>query len=399
MKRIICCLMALLLVFVCGGCGAPNTNGSSHEQTTTAKPGADNNFELSAKDFVSGITAGFNLGNTLDACYSWGDIPKNNPTPEQIETGWNNPVTTQEMFDAYAAEGFNAARIPVTWYLSVTESDGKYTISDEWMNRVKEVVGYAQKNKMYVIVDMHHEEDGWLSIAGTDSEFEAVKEQYRQLWGQIAAAFKDYDEKLILEAANEIIYKAEDGEDWWGKESWYFDRLNELYQIFVDTVRSSGGNNDRRYLMLPTYGAQWYSQQMKPLLVPNNDQRVIIDIHWYTMPQQGADMSAYTDEVKGYIQGMYDNIMYYDWPLVLGECGPMANAATSLKVSWTKTVARIAYQYGIKCFIWDDGGNFMQLDRRKLEWTDDSFISAFVEAATAKYEPIESETETEQEQD
>ena len=37
--------------------------------------------------------------------------------------------------------GFNAIRIPVSWHNHVSGDD--YTISDEWIARVKEVVDYC----------------------------------------------------------------------------------------------------------------------------------------------------------------------------------------------------------------------------------------------------------------
>ncbi len=66
---------------------------------------AEADFSKSAADFASQINVGWNLGNTLDVAECWGG-----------ETGWGNPVTTKQHITAIKEKGFNAIRIPVTWY-------------------------------------------------------------------------------------------------------------------------------------------------------------------------------------------------------------------------------------------------------------------------------------------
>ncbi len=258
-------LCAAILCSVMIMSGIVSSAQTSHEQ-----------FSLSTTDLVKEMGAGWNLGNTFEATDRWDSGWSDSFTVNDVETGWGNPTTTQAIFDKVADQGFKSVRIPVSWYRWVDDDNG-YKIDSAWMSRVKEIVSYAYAHDMYVIVNMHHDDKDWLDISKTGDEWEAVKEKYQAIWVQIAAEFKDYDEHLLLEGGNEMVA---DG-DWWGHSQYYFDNQNELYQIFVDTVRSSGGNNAKRYLVLPTYGAQWYSHQWGNLVIPNGDSHCIIDIHWY----------------------------------------------------------------------------------------------------------------------
>ena len=57
----------------------------------------------------------------------------------------------------------------------------------------------------------------------------------------IATRFKDYDEHLIFESMNEEF----DG-TYGDPNRTHYENINTYNQIFVDTVRQTGGNNDKR---------------------------------------------------------------------------------------------------------------------------------------------------------
>ncbi len=339
-------------------------------------------FSQSAIDFVRDITAGWNLGNTFESCDSAGQRPwpEDNAdlTPEFAETNWWNPVTTQEMFDKVAQTGFNAVRIPATWYkFTIQDEDGNYTVRQDWIDRIQEVVSYAQKHDMYVVVNMHHDDKQWLDLAATGETWDAMVEKYTQIWACIADAFKDYDEKLILEAGNEML----GDNDWWGHQEYYFEHQNQLYQAFHEVVRNSGGNNDKRYLMFPTYGAQWYAHQYEKVWIPENDDHVIYDIHWYSGNTDTAEYHSYFSAISDYFtrKGV---------AVLMGECGLNKNVPSATKAAWAKAYFGTAASYGLKCFIWDDGGNMQVLDRRKLSWVDDNMMQVIINTAKEEYVPV-----------
>ncbi|MGN0114208.1 MAG: glycoside hydrolase family 5 protein, partial [Acutalibacteraceae bacterium] len=323
-------------------------------------------FSLDAIDFVKNFKAGWCLGNTLEATGRWGESWNDNYTVNDVETGWGNPTTTQAMFDKVAQQGFNAVRIPISWY-RWTDDSNNYKIDDAFMARIKEVVGYAYSNNLYTIINMHHDDKDWLDIGASDDDWAGILEKYNAIWTQIANEFKDYDEYLIFEGSNELV----NGGNWWGSDA-DLARVNDLHKNFVNTVRATGGNNKLRYLMLPTLGAQWYEHQWGSLKIPNNDKHCIIDIHWYD-----TDTSKY----ESYMSAIYKGLVAKGTPAVFGECGINKSKSDSTKATWAKSYFGTARKYEIPCFIWDDGGDFQVLNRKTNQWVSQDQVDAAIDGA------------------
>lgn len=354
---------------------------------TVMNAGADADFSKSPKEFVSGIKVGWNLGNTFDA--GWLVNSLSNPSIYEQETACGNPKTTQAIIAKVAESGFNAIRIPVSWGLQTTESNGVYTVNPELFERLKEVISLCYSYDMYVIINMHHDDQGWLNISVDDDEWEKIKEKYRQIWEQIADSFKYYNEKLIFEGANEVTATCvfdgcgtSTGKCWWGHSTDSFERLNELYQIFVDTVRDSGGNNGegQRYLMLATYGAQWYNNQINHLTIPNGDSHIIVDIHWYAASDQMNESTR-----RGFANTWKSFSNANNVGIVIGECGFSESTSETTKVSWAGSFVKdLKDTYDIPVFLWDDGGNMKILERKynPPAWSSNSqkYIAAVMEA-------------------
>ena len=372
MKKIICLLLSFAFVISLISCS----------KSASPVSVSDDEFSKSAKEICSDMVAGWNLGNTLDACQSWGNIP-DAPTPQEQETGWNNPLTTSEMIKKVADTGFNAIRVPVTWGLQLEEKDGKYTIKKEWLERVKEVADYCINANVYTIVNMHHDDGTWLNISASDDEWEKIKDKYKQLWEQIADIFKDYGEKLVLEGGNEMTAntlfdgcgESDTDKCWWGHNQVAFDRINELYQIFVDTVRSSGGYNDKRYLMLPTYGAQWYDNQINKLKIPNGDKHIIMDVHWYQADTSDKEANRWV------FKTMRTFADENEIGAVLGESGMMAEYTDDKKKDYADNVVGCAKEYDIPVFLWDDGGDVKVLERSSLTWNSEVYVNEVIKVA------------------
>ncbi|MDE6596698.1 MAG: cellulase family glycosylhydrolase, partial [Oscillospiraceae bacterium] len=196
-----------------------------------------------AAQIVADMRIGWNLGNTFDSANcSW----LNNKL--DYETGWGNPKTTKDMITAVKKAGFNTIRIPVSWGDHIDNS-GK--IDKAWLDRVQEVVDYACDNDMYIILNMHHD-NNWIPL-DEKNEVAATK-KYKYVWKQIAERFKDYDEKLLFEGRNEPRTEGSANE-WNGGTKAERDVLNRMYEAFVSTVRATGGNNKTRILVIAPYGA------------------------------------------------------------------------------------------------------------------------------------------------
>ena len=159
----------------------------------------DDNIGETAQQTVKNIFAGWNIGNSLE-------VPDG-------ETAWGNPATTQKLIDGVKAAGFNAVRIPCAWNSHLVADAEPFTIDPAWLKRVREVVDYAYRNGMYVIINTHWD-GGWLELHANANDCAAVVKKEKAIWTQIAAEFADYGQRLIFAGNNEIRNKVGGNENW-----------------------------------------------------------------------------------------------------------------------------------------------------------------------------------------
>ena len=277
MKKFLALLLTLcLLLALCAGCAHADSAVTVPDLTTTRRPIPENE----AMAFLKKMGVGWNLGNTFDAIKAaW----NRNADEMTVETSWVNIRTTEAMIEAIQAAGFSSIRIPISWHDHVSGPD--YEISERWLTRVQEVVDWAYSRGMYVIINIHHDEDQFLPAS---SHYEESAHYVECIWRQLAARFRDYDEHLIMESMNEPRLVNSSYE-------WMFnptipacvdaaDCLNKLNQLFVDTVRATGGNNADRYLMVPAYDAAPANAVRDSFVLPTDaaDNKIIVSVHAYT---------------------------------------------------------------------------------------------------------------------
>jgi endoglucanase len=324
---------------------------------------------ISATKLVADIKVGWNLGNTLDAV----KFGSNLPVPE-LETAWENPVTTKEMITAIKDAGFNAIRIPVSW-TKCTDSD--YNIREDWMERVTEIVNYAVDNDMYILLNTHHDGYAFKLIGNITASINA----FRKIWEQIACNFQNYNEKLIFEALNEPRTSGSSAE-WNGGTSAEHANLNEYYKVFVKIVRSCGGNNDKRFLMINSYAASGLSEAMKGLKIPADtaQNKIIVSYHAYepydfalneksSVKTWNKSSGSDTSPITSRINLAYNLFVSNGIPVVIGEFGALDKDNESARAAWAEFYVKSAAEKGIKCFWWDNGGDFKIFDRNNNTFT------------------------------
>ena len=392
------------------------------------KAGGDDVGSLTSLELVHKMTAGWNLGNTLDAHWNgpaWGNFAD----PKEQETMWGNPVTTKEMINKIKETGFNTVRIPVTWYI-FTGPAPDYKIDDDFMDRVQEIVDYVIQNGMFCILNTHHEdyhkggnwECGWLTlyyVDGKDSrpfndaEKDELKKRIGKLWEQIAERFKDYDEHLIFEAVNE---PRTEGLGNFTKEMWaeQGSLLNEINQTFVDVVRAGGGKNPGRHLMVTPYFASvgtdtndgegrisgFIDKETGKLKINDPKDRLIASVHYYepwgfvTAPDDSEWFSWYFDLRIGSVSWNIEQVLkimdkYFvknNIPVIMGETGAIFRAMSDGEsnvgeiVKWADYYIVKLKEMGIPSVIWDDGGSFKLFDRRNLDWLYPDYADAIIKA-------------------
>ena len=384
-----------------------NGNGSDNEPNTE-KPGLSGKTSM---ELTGQMGAGWNLGNTLDS--HWGEAyPWTASLPLGQETLWGNPKTTKAMIEKVKEAGFKTVRVPVTWYIA-TGSAPNYTINNTWMNRVQEIVDYVIDNDMFCILNLHHEDkltdrgysnNGWLYFGGTgtvsESDKTIMKNRMGKLWEQIAERFKDYDEYLIFEGLNEPGMHENGG--WTSAKATF---LNELLQIFVNTVRAGGGKNPERHLMIPPYCAaidMWGDKtaQLNAFLngnkprVTDSKNKLIVSLHYYE--PYGFCMAKSNDTwyrsvyntSDGHISGNVNSVLsviknFTDKgiPVVMGETGASGTRAEAERVKWANDYLKKVNALGVPVVLWDDGGDFKLLNRSSRTWYFPNLTKAIVDAA------------------
>lgn len=328
----------------------------------------------SADEIVSEINVGWNLGNTLDSYNT-------SKTGLATETGWGNPKTTKEMIQSVKNAGFNAIRIPITW----GEHMNGDTIDPEWLERAAEIVDYAYNEGMFVIINMHHDDAIWFEP--DDSEYSADSAKLKAIWGQIAARFADYGDRLLFEGMNEPRTIGSTDE-WMGGTAAERAVINKYEQDFVDTVRKSGGNNAERSLIITSYAASAETSAINDVVVPNNG-NIIVSIHYYAPWQFSDGTSTVFDEAgKSELEAKFSELKkkFADkgTPVIIGEFGCVNAAPENVRTDYYNYYIKSAMSQGIKCFIWDNGistgdQSFGIFNRSSLSWNE-AILKAITDA-------------------
>lgn len=292
-------LLSLLLVCVLGlgmvACG-DNTGNSENSGTENDNTGAseDNGSEgeltgirkeLTATEVVKLMGNGINLGNTMEACDT--ALGPDKPV-STYETKWGQPVTTQAMITSMKEAGFDSIRIPVAWANTMNWTEGNYSISEDYLKRVEEIVNYALNEDMYVVINDHWD-SGWWGMFGQPDQAtrDAAMEMYTSMWTQVANYFKDYSDYVIFESGNEEIGNrlndTINGVAGTLTEDECYEMANKINQTFVNIVRGTGGNNAYRFLLIAGYGTNIADTIDNRFVMPTDtvDSKLILSVHYY----------------------------------------------------------------------------------------------------------------------
>lgn len=320
------------------GGNAAVTTAADDSAVTTAVSSLGNPDEeeilkgLNALELTQLMGNGINLGNTMEAYNHNAYVNGSDPT--SFENLWGQPTTTQEMINGMKAMGFDTLRVPVAWTNGMNFESGDYTIDERLMNRVEEIVNYALNADMYVIVNDHWDGSWWGMFGSEDMAVrEKAMEMYKSMWTQIGERFGGYSYKLIFESANEELGDRLNDSDITGtkgiltKDECY-EKITEINNEFVKTIRSLGGKNEDRFLLIAGYNTDIMNTCDDRYVMPDDtaEGKLFISVHYYTpwdycgtdaIQQWGSPddyeeqngllemMSKFTDKGYGVIIGEY----------------------------------------------------------------------------------------------
>lgn len=369
LSRAAALLLAGVMTAAVAGCG----KNSDSEAKDTAKKWT----ELDQTQITEAMGLGWNLGNQLEA--SSGGLPS--------ETCWGNPEITKELIDSIKAQGFKTVRIPVS-YLDMIGDGPDYKIDTDWLDRVQEVVDYVVDNGMFAIVNMHGDgyytvDHSWLLCAEDDDKQTEIKDKYGKVWTQIADRFKDYDQHLIFESMNE-----EFNNDYGKPDANAYENINAYNQIFVDSVRATGSNNEKRWLLLPGWNTNidYTAGDDYNFKIPTDNgckadgKRIMISVHYYdpfnftidenktAKTQWGKyavknyDNWGQEDHVDSQMALLNEKFVSQGYPVVIGEFGAQDKTEkfadyNEFRRYWAEYLIKAAKKNGVVCVYWDNGYN------------------------------------------
>ena len=383
---------------VAGSFTAPFSVQAAKKDTTSFE-------DLNQSQIVEAMGPGRNLGNQLESVTD--NVPE--------ETNWGNPVITEKLIQSVKAAGFKSIRIPVSYFAKI-DDDKDYTIDSKWLDRVQEVVNYCIKNDLYAVINIHGDgyntiDGGWLLCNGKNQT--EIKKKYKKVWKQIAERFKNYDEHLLFESMNEEF----DG-SYSEPNKEYYQNINDYNQIFVDTVRKTGDNNTKRWLIIPgwntnidytagDYGFKLPTDQYRDKSIDKEEQRIMISVHYYSpwdfcggencvITQWGNEAddpsktSTTCDEtyMKNQLNLMKTTFADKGYPVFIGEYGSINKTSYDseneyYRAYFARKLCQLSRKNGCIPMYWDNGYNgvhgFGLFDRTTCEITQPVIIDAIME--------------------
>ncbi len=361
---------------------------------TSPKAPDQTGMSSTAVQLAAKMHLGWNIGNTMEA--------------EGGETGWGNPQITESYVKFVKQTGFNAIRIPCAWDWKHLSDREKAAIDPVWLNRVKEVVKYCVDNDMYVMLNIHWD-GGWLERNINQAKKDLVNAKQKALWEQIATTMRDFDEHLLFASANEPA--ADNAEQ--------TAILNSYHQTFINAVRSTGGRNSYRVLVVQGPGTDPDKTNNLMNTLPNDQvaNRLMVEVHNYSpsqftilmdgdvnwgkmfyywgaghhssiQPDRNATWGEESEHIRMFSL-MKSKFIDKGIPVILGEYGaykrggskniPLDLETHNASVDyWNNYVTKQAIQFGLKPFFWDTG---VALDRRNNKVLDQGTVNAIITAA------------------
>jgi aryl-phospho-beta-D-glucosidase BglC (GH1 family) len=255
---------------------------------------------------------------------------------------------------------------------------------------------------MYVILNIHWD-GGWLENNCTTAKKDSVNAKQKSFWEQIATTMRGFDEHVIFASANEPN----------AADVTQMGVLLSYHQTFINAVRSTGGKNAYRVLVVqgPNTDITNTNNLMTTLPTDKVANKLMAEVHYYTpynfcgMTQDetwgnqfyywGAGNHSTTDLAHNPTYGeeadvdrlfllMKNQFVDKNIPVIIGEFGAilrsnLTGSAYQLhlasRASYFNYVKKRALADGFLPFYWDTGG---LLDRRNNTVLDQQDLDALI---------------------
>lgn len=334
--------------------------------------------DMTSQEIVDDMGLGYNLGNTFDSIGSFITVDD----PWEYQKGWGNDPLTREFIKKVKEGGFKTIRFPVSWAQWIDDDN---QIDPAYMDAIETVVDWCMEEDFYVILNIHHDsgaaDTSWVRRAATDWDW--TSRRYEAVWTQIADNFKGYGDHLIFEGMNEVEFPQA------SNMSKQYELLNKMNQLFVDTVRKTGGNNAERHLLIPGYNTDIKKTCDRRYKLPQDPAgRCILSIHYYSpspfcvaeynvdwaVPQTVWGSEEDIKQVESDFDMLAETFISKGTPVIIGEYGVLTEDKKEVDSVryYVKKVPEIIMEYGMCPILWDtsNAGDMKYIERNTGEFYD-----------------------------
>ena len=327
-----------------------------------------------------------------------------------------NKADTRKHLQNIRKKGFQTIRVqvcPGNHFI-----DDKYTLDSRYVNELKEFIDIAMEEDLYVVIvgffwawEIRHADElnrvnpvRYESVVVNEKEQKRSEAVLKAFWTQIATAFNNsYDEHLIFETMNEPIddlhpqVEGHNGQVDLNCAVCKSDiKIGNGYnQLIVDAIRSTGGNNANRFIMIGAFGWPYSSYFKMPKDKAKN--KLIPITHIYPMGVENAETMFYTDGLKNAaIIKEFELMDKYFFkkkiPVYVTETGAPRIVPVMEKINMMKDFIAEATKPGRSCSIilWADDScdsqshDFYYYDINTEKWAQEEYINSVLYAAQGK---------------
>ncbi|MBO4509092.1 MAG: glycoside hydrolase family 5 protein, partial [Spirochaetaceae bacterium] len=367
------------------------------------------NANLSAWDFVKTTGAGFQYSplGFGPSDYEWG---MDNYHPAGIAK------PSKAMINLIKEKGFKTVRLQTNpGHGMILDKD--YTVNPSYIKAIKEVVDWCIEEDLNVIICgpfaehtvnpdyIKKIEEGNIHFAGyyVNEDYKAESLKFIEaVWKQYAQAFNNsYDEHLIFETFNEPIDVSHDDHAWLPKNYCAdcqkdFALLNEYNQLVVDTIRSTGGNNANRFIMVESLAGNAEALADNLFTLPDDEakNKLIPTFHFYQMGSSPEYSSMYyTNLIKqkalDILELLDEAYFSNEIPVYISEIGASRKISILERINCMKDFMDEVTKSNRSCGTILHSDNDVNAlyefhcyyDCRKLKWFDEEFLDTYIYGA------------------
>lgn len=203
-----------------------------------------------------------------------------------FEEIWHNPMITQEYFNFLRDEGYDHIRLPINinrHYIDIPNQ----VVDPLWLKHIREVITMINNTGLPVMLTLQND---LVDLMQTHYSFQSLCDDnytiYQdntartlKIWEILATELNDFsNDDLIFDLISEMRFYDISFTD----QSKASDMLIKLFQLLLETVRKTGGNNSDRLVIISGHYAEFESSdQFMESFDDKFDDKCILGFNFY----------------------------------------------------------------------------------------------------------------------